>query len=265
VSEQASLFPSPSLSPLHRVAAAAPAGLPDNRLAMPLAHALVGAVPAWAAVVDRFVRSPAGQQLCCRVDERVGQGVAVFPARPLRALEGLSPADVKVVILGQDPYHGPGEAEGLAFSVAPGVKVPPSLRNIRQELLADLGIALPASGSLLRWVEQGVLLLNTSLTVEQDAPASHARWGWAELTDALVEAVAQDPSPKVFLLWGGHAQAKRGLIEQAGAGRHLCFCSNHPSPLAARRPPVPFLGSRPFSAANAYLGEHGQKTVDWSL
>ncbi|PXW91550.1 uracil-DNA glycosylase [Sphaerotilus hippei] len=238
---------------------------PGNRLASPLAAVFDAAAPAWADVVGRFAASPVGQALARRIDERVARGVVVFPDRPLRALEGLPPSQVKVVILGQDPYHGPGEAEGLAFSVAPGVRVPPSLRNIRQELQADLGVAAPASGSLLPWVAQGVLLLNTSLTVEQDQPASHARWGWSELTDALVERVARDPVPKVFMLWGAHAQAKRALIDQAGQGGHLCLQSNHPSPLAARRAPVPFLGSRPFSAANAFLCSAGRAPVDWAL
>jgi len=218
----------------------------------------------WAALVDGFLASPTGQRLCAQVDARVAAGVEVYPARPLRALQGLTPAQVRVVILGQDPYHGAGEAEGLAFSVPEGVRIPPSLRNIRAELQADLGIELPASGSLRGWVEAGVLLLNTSLTVERDQPASHARLGWQRLTDALIAGVAVQPHPKVFMLWGAHAQAKTDLIRLCGQP-HLILASNHPSPLAARRPPVPFLGSRPFSAANLWLQRHAGASIDWVL
>jgi len=238
--------------------------VPDNRLTRPLAEALTDAAPGWADVITAFVASPAGAALCRTVDARVAQGVEVYPARPLRALEQLQPGQVRVVILGQDPYHGPGEAEGLAFSVAPGVKIPPSLRNIRNELAGDLGLALPTSGSLLPWCRAGVLLLNTSLTVERDRPASHAKLGWEQLTDALIDRVAAQPQPKVFMLWGAHAQAK-ALRIGASDQPHRILASNHPSPLSARRPPVPFLGSRPFSAANAWLLAKGCVPVDWGL
>ena len=239
--------------------------LPDNRLARPLAQALGQDVaPGWEGLIAAFLASPKGAALCRTVDERVGQGAEVYPAQPLRALASMTPAQVRVVILGQDPYHGPGEAEGLAFSVAPGVKIPPSLRNIRQELVADLGLAVPVSGSLRAWAGQGVLLLNTSLTVERDRPASHAKLGWETLTDALIDRVAAEPGPKVFLLWGAHAQAKAERIRAAEAP-HLILASNHPSPLAAKRPPVPFTGSRPFSKANGWLVAQGAAPVDWSF
>lgn len=236
----------------------------DNRLTRPLAEALSDVAPDWDDLVAAFVASPRGAALCRTIDARVVAGVEVYPARPLRALETLTPQQVRVVVLGQDPYHGPGEAEGLAFSVADGVKIPPSLRNIRQELVADLGLALPVSGSLRAWAGQGVLLLNTSLTVERDQPASHAKLGWEALTDALIDRVAAQPHPKVFLLWGAHAQAKGPRIEQAG-GANRILVSNHPSPLAARRPPVPFVGSRPFSTANAWLAAQGSAPIDWRL
>jgi uracil-DNA glycosylase len=194
----------------------------------------------------------------------VAGGGVVFPAAPLRALAEGGPGDVRVVILGQDPYHGVGEAEGLAFSVPIGVRVPPSLRNIHRELEDDVGLAPPGHGSLQAWVRAGVLLLNSSLTVEQDAPASHARLGWQSLTDAVVETVAADPAPKVFLLWGAHAQAKQALIVASGP-RHRVLCSNHPSPLSARRPPVPFLGSRPFSQASDWLAAQGRGPQSWMV
>ena len=237
----------------------------DNRLQRPLAEALADVAPGWDDLVAAFVASPRGAALCKAVDARAAAGVEVYPARPLRALETLTPQQVRVVILGQDPYHGPGEAEGLAFSVADGVKIPPSLRNIRQELVADLGLALPVSGSLRAWAEQGVLLLNTCLTVERDQPASHAKMGWEALTDALIDRVVAQPHPKVFMLWGAHAQAKAARIAAAGHAANRMLVSNHPSPLAARRPPVPFLGSRPFSAASAWLVAQGAVAVDWRL
>jgi uracil-DNA glycosylase len=236
----------------------------DNRLTRPLAEALVDVAPGWDDLVAAFVVSPRGAALCRAVDVRVAAGAEVYPAQPLRALEALAPQQVRVVILGQDPYHGPGEAEGLAFSVADGVKIPPSLRNIRQELAADLGLRLPVSGSLRAWVRQGVLLLNTSLTVERDQPASHAKLGWEALTDALIDRVAAQTHPKVFMLWGAHAQAKGPYITQAGSMNRI-LVSNHPSPLAARRLPVPFVGSRPFSATNAWLVAQGGQPIDWRL
>lgn len=231
-------------------------------LKAPLSAAFAQVSPAWRNLCETFLASPEGLLLCRRIDDRLQAGALIHPQRPLRALEGLDPQDVRVVILGQDPYHGAGEAEGLAFSVPEGVRIPPSLRNIRQELVSDVGGACPASGSLVPWVAQGVLLLNTCLTVERDRPASHAGWGWEVLTDRIIELVARDTSPKVFMLWGGHAQKKRGLIESV-PGHHLVLCSNHPSPLSARRPPVPFLGSRPFSAANNHLLRQGRGVISW--
>ena len=153
------------------------------------------------------------------------------------------------MILGQDPYHGAGQAEGLAFSVPPGQKIPPSLRNIFVEQQRDLGLAPPAHGHLGAWARQGVLLLNTVLTVEDGQPASHARRGWEALTDGLIDAVARLPRPIVFMLWGAHAQAKRDRIEAVAPGRHRLLLSNHPSPLSARRPPLPFIGCGHFGLA----------------
>ncbi len=148
--------------------------------------------------------------------------------------------------------------------MAPGVRLPPSLRNIFKELQRSLGLPLPVDGSLTRWAHQGVLLLNTCLTVQDGLAASHARWGWEALTDRLVELVAERPRPVVFMLWGGQAQAKKGLIQSAAAhGNHLILEANHPSPLSALRPPSPFLGCGHFRLANEFLAEKGEKKIDW--
>lgn len=216
--------------------------------------------PDWQPVLQPFWASASGQQLAQHLAQRLHAGATVYPAAPLRALELTPLADVRVVILGQDPYHGPGQAEGLAFSVPPGVKAPPSLRNIFKELVREFGGTAPAAGSLQAWAHQGVLLLNTVLTVEQGRPASHARCGWEVLTDRILGACNADPAPKVFLLWGAHAQAKAPLLD---ARRHLVLTANHPSPLSALRSPLPFIGCGHFQAANAWLQKKNQKTIAW--
>lgn len=167
-------------------------------------------------------------------------------------------AETKVVILGQDPYHGPGQAHGLAFSVRPGVRPPPSLRNIFLELQSDLGLPAPAHGSLEPWARQGVLLLNTTLTVRGGASASHQGRGWETFTDEVIKAVDAKPERVVFILWGASARRKRTLIHP----RHAIVESAHPSPLSASNG---FFGSRPFSRANAALIEAGRTPVDWRL
>ena len=214
----------------------------------------------WRALVARFAASADGAAVARYLAERRSAGAVIFPQRPLRALELTALADVRVVILGQDPYHGAGQAHGLAFSVPDGVRFPPSLRNILAELQRDLGCPMPATGNLERWARQGVLLLNAVFTVEEGQAASHARCGWQHLTDALIRALAADPAPRVFMLWGAHAQARRELIH---APTHCVLMANHPSPLSARRPPVPFLGCGHFSAANAFLAAHGRSPIDW--
>ncbi len=180
-----------------------------------------------------------------------GQIFAAFDHTPLDA--------VRVVIVGQDPYHGPGQAMGLAFSVPRGVDVPPSLRNVFTEIETDLGAPPSSHGDLTHWADQGVLLLNTSLTVRAHEAGSHAGKGWERLTDAAIGAVAEQCAHVVFLLWGRHAQSKRALIDE---DRHLVLVAPHPSPLSASRG---FFGSRHFSQANAYLAEHGADPIDWSL
>ena len=212
----------------------------------------------WQPLVDGFFASTEGRQLLAFLQARLQAGATIFPPRPLRALELTPPESVRVVILGQDPYHGRGQAEGLAFSVAPGVALPPSLRNIFKELQRDLGTPSPAfpqpGGSLVKWAQNGVLLLNTCLTVEEGQPASHAGRGWERLTDAVIRQVAQGPRPVVFMLWGAHAQSKRAVIP-ADRG-HLVLCANHPSPLSALRPPVPFIGCGHFGQARAFRLAH---------
>lgn len=220
--------------------------------------------PDWRPLVDGFLAGPEGRRVEAFVRARLAAGAAVYPPLPLRALALTPRAAVRVVILGQDPYHGPGQAEGLAFSVAPGVRIPPSLRNIFKELQRDLGLAPPPDGSLVRWARQGVLLLNASFTVEDGQAGSHARQGWEALSDAAVQAVARGARPVVFMLWGAHAQAKQALIaEAAPEGRHLVLAANHPSPLSALRPPQPFIGCGHFRAANGFLLRHGEGQVDW--
>ncbi|NCP41199.1 MAG: uracil-DNA glycosylase [Rhodoferax sp.] len=216
----------------------------------------------WRAPVAQFFQSAAGARLAAFLQQRLTSGAVIFPPQPLRALELTPPETVRVVILGQDPYHGRGQAEGLAFSVAPGVALPPSLRNIFKELQRDLGMPPPPfpvpGGSLANWARRGVLLLNTCLTVEEGRPASHANQGWEVLTDAIIGHVSSSVQPLVFMLWGSHAQSKRSLID---ASRHLVCCANHPSPLSALRPPVPFIGCGHFSQAKAWREQHYPATL----
>ena len=214
--------------------------------------------PGWQPLVDAFFASAKGQGLLAFLRARLEAGAVIFPPKPLRALELTPPEAVRVVILGQDPYHGRGQAEGLAFSVAPGVQLPPSLRNIFKEMQRDLGTPFPAwpepGGSLVKWAKNGVLLLNTGLTVEEGQAASHAGKGWEQLTDEVIRHVAEGERPVVFMLWGSHAQSKRVFIP-ADRG-HLVLTSNHPSPLSALRPPVPFIGNGHFSQARAFRQQH---------
>ncbi len=192
---------------------------------------------------------------------KIPLNVRTFPPKSqiFRSCE-LTPIEkVKVVILGQDPYHGDGEANGLAFSVNIGVKIPPSLRNIFKELESDLGIKPPTHGDLTAWTNQGVLLLNSVLTVEKDKPGSHKNIGWQEYTDSLIKEISDKKLHTVFILWGKFAQRKKTLIN---ANKHLIIESAHPSPFSARKG---FLGSKPFSRTNAYLKQHNIKEIDWSV
>ena len=185
----------------------------------------------------------------------------VFPAHPdvFRAFHLTSFANLKVVILGQDPYHGVGQANGLCFSVSPGVSFPPSLQNIFKELEDDLGISKPQSGDLAAWAEQGILLLNTTLTVRQGAPASHQGKGWETFTNEVIRCISQKKEKIVFVLWGASARRKKSLIDVT---KHTCIESVHPSPLSAYRG---FFGSKPFSRINQLLRQQGITEIDWSL
>ncbi len=230
----------------------------DNRLREPLEEAFARVPAGWRGVTQPFIDGPTGRSLAQFVDGRLRDGAVIYPGSVFRALDLTAQRDVRVVILGQDPYHGAGQAQGLAFSVTAGYKLPPSLRNILAEVRADTGAAsiceTAMKGDLSPWAEQGVLLLNSVLSVEDGQPHSHADRGWEVLTDALLAHVAAGSSPVVFMLWGAAAQRKRGLIDTS---RHRVLTANHPSPLSARRPPEPFIGCRHFSRANAALAELG--------
>ncbi|MCM3162448.1 uracil-DNA glycosylase [Metabacillus litoralis] len=185
----------------------------------------------------------------------------IFPEREniFRALNETPYDKVKAVILGQDPYHGEGQAQGLSFSVQPGVKLPPSLRNIYIELQDDINCSLPENGSLVKWAKEGVLLLNTVLTVRKGEPASHAKKGWEMFTDEIIKKLDQRNQPIVFILWGKHAQQKMQLINSS---KHFVIESAHPSPFSARKG---FFGSKPFSKTNDYLRSQNIEEIDWSL
>ena len=222
----------------------------------------------WGDAVAEFLSSEAGLALGKAVQSRIDAGAVIYPSTPFKALELTPLNQVRVVILGQDPYHGAGQAQGLAFSVAPGVKVPPSLRNMFKEIGRESGnltISNLKEGSLVRWAKQGVLLLNTCLTVEDGLPASHAKLGWERLTDALISLVAKHNKNVVFMLWGAHAQAKQTLLQtpESLANQHMVLRANHPSPLSAMRPPAPFTGCGHFGLANAFLIKQGLPPINW--
>lgn len=237
----------------------------DNRLHEPPEAWLARTAPGWRETVCAFANSSPGQRLLTQLRSRLQDGATIFPAEPLRAMALTDRTEVRVVILGQDPYHGAGQAEGLAFSVPDGVKPPPSLRNILAELRRDLGIDR-SQVSLRGWAGQGVLLLNAVLTVEEGRPASHAGFGWEAFTDEIIRMLAGSNRPMVFMLWGAHAAAKRALFGPAALERHAVLVANHPSPLSARRPPVPFLGCGHFGRASAFLAtmQPGRPPIDWA-
>lgn len=219
----------------------------------------------WREALAPVLALPVSRRLGGWLSAEEQAGKQIFPPRGsrLRALE-LTPLDaVRVVILGQDPYHGPGQAHGLSFSVPDGVRQPPSLVNIFKELASDLGLPSPAHGNLESWARQGVLLLNSALTVEAGRAGSHAGLGWEAITDAVAGAVAARAEPSVFILWGAHARKKaRNIPQLQGEGRHLVLESAHPSPLSAHNG---FFGSRPFSRANTFLETKGRGAIDWRI
>lgn len=219
----------------------------------------------WRAALDPALATPAARKLGGWLKAEEAAGKLVYPPRGTRlAALALTPLeDVRCVILGQDPYHGAGQAHGLAFSVQDGVRPPPSLVNIYKELEADLGLPRAATGDLGKWARQGVLLLNNTLTVEAGLAGSHAGRGWDAVTDACVAAVADRDTPTVFILWGSHAKKKASRIPALGRSpQHLVLASAHPSPLSAHNG---FFGSHPFSQTNEFLEERGRGAIDWSL
>ena len=217
---------------------------------------------AWTPYLEQELRAPYFAALLQRVGAARAAGTVYPPEeRTFFALTATPPERVRAVILGQDPYHEPGQANGLAFSVKPGVKLPPSLRNIFTELHTDLALPQPSGGDLTPWAERGVLLLNTVLTVGRGAANSHAAWGWQRFTDAVLAAMAALPQPVAFVLWGGHAQKKAALAADSPYPR-LVLQAPHPSPLSAYRG---FFGSRPFSKINAFLESAGSRAIDWRL
>ncbi len=214
--------------------------------------------PSWQAPLAAEFAKPYFQQLTAFVRQEYATTTVYPPGSLLFNAFNHCPFDrVRVVILGQDPYHGPGQANGLAFSVADGMAKPPSLQNIFKELQTDLGLPIPASGNLERWADQGVLLLNATLTVRAHQAASHQKHGWETFTDAVIRKVAEGREHVVFILWGAYAQKKAILIPP---GKHLVLKAVHPSPLAAHNG---FFGSRPFSQTNAYLEAHGAAPINW--
>ncbi|WP_373975400.1 uracil-DNA glycosylase [Chitinibacter sp. SCUT-21] len=215
--------------------------------------------PAWREALAPTLNLPQITKLENFLQQEL-QTETIFPAQAnwFAALDGLSPERIKVVILGQDPYHGAGEAHGLAFSVPHGVKTPPSLRNIWQELASDLGVTPPGHGNLMGWAAQGVLLLNTSLTVRADCAGSHAKQGWDLISNAIIQHLATTQKGLVFLLWGSHAHKRAELID---ATQHCVLKSAHPSPLSAYRG---FFGCKHFSSANTYLIENQKTPIDWA-
>ncbi|UWE03902.1 uracil-DNA glycosylase [Laceyella sacchari] len=214
----------------------------------------------WATILQPEFEKPYYKELISFLEKEYEQET-IYPPREdvFSALNLTSYQDTSVVILGQDPYHGAGQAHGLSFSVKPGVKQPPSLKNIFKELHDDLGCEIPNHGYLVKWAEQGVLMLNTVLTVRESKPNSHKGKGWENFTDQVIKALNEREQPVVFLLWGRHAQEKKNLITNE---RHHIIESAHPSPFAARKG---FFGTKPFSKANQLLKEMGRKEIDWQI
>ena len=216
--------------------------------------------PDWSAILQKEFHKPYWSSL----EERVYQARAATtiyppPENVFAAFHACSFESCRLLLLGQDPYHGPNQAHGLSFSVPDGVKIPPSLRNMYKERKTDLGLPIPQSGNLEAWSKRGILMLNAFLTVEENKAGSHSKWGWGQFTDAVIEKLSQRDKPLVFLLWGNFAKKKMKLID---GQRHRIIFSAHPSPLSAHRG---FFGSKPYSKVNEALKELNQPPIDWSL
>ncbi|WP_397476123.1 uracil-DNA glycosylase [Pusillimonas sp.] len=237
----------------------------DNTFQGGLSAHVEALAPEWRQAFQAEPVRRALQDIDQFLQKRLAAGATIFPARPFRILQELAPADVKVVLVGQDPYHGPGQAQGLAFSVPDDCRTPPSLRNMFAELALEYPDQYqPQRNSLLRWARQGVLLLNTALTVEAHQAGSHSRCGWTTVTDAILMQALRQLRPKVLLLWGAHAQAREALLQSHETkGPVYVLRSNHPSPLSATRPPRPFMGCGHFAEANRWLETQGETGIDW--
>lgn len=216
----------------------------------------------WKIFLQTESQKPYFSEIYNHLSQEINLNKAIYPTEEERfnAYKLTPLSDIKVVILGQDPYHGPDQANGLAFSVHKGITIPPSLRNIYKELADDIdGFTIPKHGSLESWAKQGVFLLNTALSVEASKAGSHSNIGWQQLTDATIKKINEQCKNVVFILWGGHAQKKRSLIDE---NKNLIITSAHPSPLSSYRG---FFGSKPFSKANKYLIENGKEPINWHI
>lgn len=222
---------------------------------------MVNTALSWTDVIGKEKQQPYFKNILNFLEQETKAGKVIYPAASelFNAFKETPYDSVKVVILGQDPYHGPGQAHGLSFSVKHGIKPPPSLVNIFKELNSDLQISIPKHGCLEQWARQGVLLLNTSLSVEQNTPQSHAKIGWTEFTDNVIRSLNAHPQPLVFMLWGAHAKNKQVLIDN---NNHLVLTAAHPSPFSVHQG---FYGCKHFSKANEFLLAHGREPIDWSL
>lgn len=236
-----------------------------NQLTGSLQPLVAALSSSWQQVLQQEPLQSKLQLLDHWLKQRLAAGAVIYPANPFYALTLCQPEDIKVVILGQDPYHGPGQAQGLAFSVPDYVPCPPSLRNIYEELHLEYPEYAnhPPRHDLTPWAQQGVLLLNASLTVEDGKAASHANKGWEYISDGILEHILSYPTPKVFMLWGNHAQAKQPLVDAHASGPVLSLHANHPSPLSAKRKPTPFIGCGHFKACNQWLEQQGQTPINW--
>lgn len=223
---------------------------------------MTSAVLSWHDTLAEEKQQAYFRELINKVNQARADGEVIYPPNHevFNAFVKTELADVKVVILGQDPYHGPNQAHGLAFSVQDGVALPPSLKNIYKELCTDIeGFQMPSHGNLSHWAEQGVLLLNTVLTVKQGQAHAHAKWGWERFTDKVIDVINSQQNNVVFLLWGSHAQKKGERIDR---DKHLVLTSVHPSPLSAHRG---FFGCKHFSQTNHYLIQQGKQPIDWQI
>lgn len=228
------------------------------------AQSIASMDPLWKALLASEFQKSYMQKLMAFLQEEERSGVTVYPPRNqiFNAFAKTPFDEVSVVIIGQDPYHGPGQAHGLSFSVPKGIPIPPSLRNIFQELNADLEIIPPNHGCLEKWAEQGVLLLNATLTVRANAAASHQGRGWEQFTDRVVQLLCERPQPVVFLLWGRSAYEKFRHVQACAATPHLALKAPHPSPLSAH---AGFFGCKPFSKTNEFLKKIGGRQIDWAI